>query len=84
MFKYWGRLFLTALGYKMVSLVLDKEQVELIRKTRDLLEELIETLDIMSDAELMEDIHKGEDDVKEGRARNYDEFIKELKSSRGI
>jgi len=68
----------------MVSLVLDKEQLELIRKTRDLLEELIETLDIMSDVELMEDIHKGEDDVKEGRVRNYDEFIKELKASSGI
>jgi len=68
----------------MVSLVLDKEQVELIKKTRDLLEELIETLDIMSDAEPMEDIRKGEDDIKEGQVRNYDKFIKELKSSRDI
>jgi len=72
---------LLAVGQEVVSLVLDEEQIELIKRTRDLLEELIETLDIMSDTEFMEEIRKGEEDVRGGRLRDYDEFVKELKSS---
>lgn len=75
------RVFLLAVGQEVVSLVLDEEQIELIKRTRDLLEELIETLDIMSDTEFMEEIRKGEEDVRGGRLRDYDEFVKELKSS---
>jgi hypothetical protein len=62
-------------------MVLDREQMELLLKTKNLLEELIETLDIMADREMVEAIRKGKEDLKAGRTRSYEEFIEELRKS---
>jgi len=48
---------------------------------RELLEELLETLEILADRELMEAIEEAEEDIKEGRVRDYEDFIKELKEA---
>jgi len=64
--------------------VLDREQVELLKRTRDLLDELIETLDITEDQTMMDAIKEGERDVEAGRTRKYSEFIEELKDSNEI
>jgi hypothetical protein len=69
---------------EMNSLILDREQLELLIRTKNLLEELIETLDIMADREMMEAVRRGEEDLKTGRTRNYEEFIKELKEANEI
>ncbi|MBM5805007.1 MAG: hypothetical protein FJZ49_02910 [Candidatus Verstraetearchaeota archaeon] len=68
----------------MGPLVLGTEQMEPLLRTKDLLEELIETMDIMSDRNLMEAIRRGEDDLKAGRTRDYGEFIEELMKSNAI
>lgn len=65
-------------------MVLDREQVELLKRTRDLLDELIETLDITEDQTMMDAIKEGERDVEAGRTRKYSEFIEELKDSNEI
>lgn len=65
----------------MGSVVLDHEQMEILLKTKSLLEELIETLDIMADREMVEAIRRGEEDLKAGRTRSYREFIEELEKS---
>jgi len=59
----------------MGPLVLGNEQMEPLLRTKALLEELIETMDIMSDRNMMESIRRGEDDLKAGRTRDYGEFI---------
>jgi len=50
------------------------------RMSRDLevLDSIIETLEIVSDEELMESIRRAEEDVKAGRVRPLEEFLKEL------
>jgi hypothetical protein len=48
----------------------------LLHKTKNLLEELIETMDILADREMVEAIRKGEEDLKAGRTRSYEEFIR--------
>jgi len=58
--------------------MLSQKEVKLITETRDLLEELLETLEIMGDKNLMEEIRKAQEDIKEGRVRDFDEFVKEL------
>jgi len=63
---------------------LDREQVELLKRTRDLLEELIETLDIMADQAMIDAIKEGEKDFEAGRTRKYNEFIEELRDSNEI
>ena len=63
----------------MVRVVLDERQVELLRRARDLIDELLETLEVASDGELMEGIKEAEEDIKAGRIRDYDEMIKKLK-----
>jgi len=52
-----------------------------LKKINTLLEELIETLEILEDKNTMKAIKEAEEDVKAGRVRNYNEFIKELKES---
>jgi|GEM_PF-749211 len=73
-------LFLMML-VRMSSVVLSHEQVELLVRTRDLLEELIETLSVMGDREMVEAVRRGEEDLKAGRRRGYREFIGELRKS---
>lgn len=45
---------------------------------RNYTEELIESLDIMSDRTLMRKIAKAEKEWKEKKTRNLDEFLKEI------
>jgi hypothetical protein len=46
-----------------------------------LLEELVETFNILEDKETMIRLNEAEADVKAGRVRDYNDFIKELKES---
>lgn len=58
--------------------MLSQKEIKLITETRGLLEELLETLEIMGDKNLMKEIRKAQEDIKEGRVRDFDEFVKEL------
>jgi hypothetical protein len=58
------------------SLLTDEDQA-LLLKVSSLLEEIIETFEILEDEDLLESIREAEEDVKAGRARGYNEFIKE-------
>jgi len=62
-------------------MLLTDEDRALLLKVSNLLEELIETFEILGDEEAMKSIKEAEDDVKAGRVRDYDEFIRELKKS---
>ena len=63
------------------SVLLTDEDRALLLKINTLLEELIETLEILEDENTMKAIKEAEGDVKAGRVRSYNEFIKELKES---
>lgn len=63
------------------SVLLTDEDRALLLKINTLLEELIETLEILEDENTMKAIKEAERDVKAGRVRSYNEFIKELKES---
>ena len=62
----------------MPSITLTEKHLGLLKQTRDLLEEVIETLDILANKKLMSAIAEGEEDIKKGRVRDYSEFVKEL------
>ena len=53
----------------------------LLVKVSDLLEEVVESFSILEDKEAMLGIDQAEKDVKAGRVRDYDDFLKELKES---
>ncbi|MBU3902565.1 MAG: hypothetical protein KKE04_04270 [Candidatus Thermoplasmatota archaeon] len=61
------------------GLVFDKDAVKVLINTRDLLEEMIETIDILADEEMMRKIDIAEKDVKDGKVRDFDDFLEELK-----
>lgn len=61
--------------------LLTEEDRALLTKVSGLLEELLETVAILEDDDTMEAIRKAEEDVKAGRVRDYEEFIKELRDS---
>ena len=63
------------------SVLLTDEDRGLLLKVSSLLEEVIETLDILEDENALKSIKEAEDDVKAGRVRDYNEFLKELKKS---
>jgi len=62
-------------------MLLTDEDRALLLKVSNLLEELIETLEVLEDEETLKSIKKAEEDVKAGRVRDYDEFLKELKKA---
>ncbi len=47
-------------------------------RLRQLLEELVETLEIMGDAQLMESIRTGEKELKQDEHIGYSDLLKEL------
>lgn len=59
-------------------ILFEKDAIHALVQTRDLLEEILETLDVMADEEMMKKISVAEEDVKEGRIRDFDEFLSEL------
>ena len=63
------------------GVLLTDEDRALLLKVSDLLEEVIETLDILKDEDAMRSIREAEKDVKAGRVRGYEEFIAELRKS---
>ena len=63
------------------SVLLTDEDRALLLKVSSLLEEIIETLEILEDEETMKSIKQSEEDVKAGRVMGYDELLKELKES---
>jgi len=55
-----------------------KTLAEEVPKLRSLMEELLETLDILGDEELMKSIKKSERNVQEGRLLSFKELLREL------
>ena len=60
----------------------DRENLRILReelpKIRLLLEELMETLEILGDEEIMESIKASEEDIREGRLIDFERLLKEL------
>jgi hypothetical protein len=56
---------------------LTDEDRALLLKVSSLLEEIVETLDILEDEDSMKSIREAEEDMKAGRVRGYNEFIEE-------
>ncbi|HEY4822541.1 MAG TPA: hypothetical protein VIH83_02520 [Candidatus Bathyarchaeia archaeon] len=61
--------------------ILRREEIELLSRTRDILEEILETLEITSDPRTLKSLQEGLRDMKAGRVRPYAEFAKELRRS---
>ena len=63
------------------GVLLSDEDRALLMRVSSLLEELLETLDVLEDKEAMRSIREAEEDVKAGRVRGYNEFIRGLKEA---
>ena len=57
---------------------LTSEEKEILVKAANLMDELIETLDVMQDEELIQDLKDALRKVKEGKTKPLSELIKEL------
>jgi hypothetical protein len=63
------------------SVLLTAEDRALLMKVSNLLEEIVETFNILEDKEAMASLKRAEKDVQADRVRDYDEFLAELKQS---
>ncbi|MGQ9506623.1 MAG: hypothetical protein ACUVTB_02030 [Candidatus Bathycorpusculaceae bacterium] len=68
--------------YVVGNYLLTDEDRALLLRVSNLIEELLETLEILEDKEAMKAIREAEEDVKAGRVKNYEALIEELKRSR--
>jgi len=59
--------------------LLTAEEKELLAKAVNLMDEILETLEVMQDRELIEDLKIALREVKEGKTRPLDELIRELR-----
>jgi ribosomal protein RSM22 (predicted rRNA methylase) len=58
--------------------LLTAEEKELLTKAANLMDELLETLEIMQNKKLVKDLKAALREVEEGKARPLDELIREL------
>jgi len=63
---------------ELTTLLVDKSQLALIKETRDLLEQLLETIDVMKDKKLMRDIALSRREAMRGRTRKFRSLLEEL------
>jgi len=58
--------------------LLTSEEKELLAKAANLMDELLETLEVMQDEELVKDLKIALQEVEKGKTRPLDELIREL------
>jgi len=58
--------------------LLTAEERELLAKAASLMEELLETLEVMQDEELVKDLRVALREVEEGKTRPFNELLREL------
>jgi hypothetical protein len=63
---------------ELTTLLVDKSQLALIRETRDLLEQLLETMDVMKDKKLMREIVLSRREARRGKTRAFRTLLEEL------
>ena len=68
----------------MDSRLLTSEEKELLVKAINLMEELIETLEVMQDKELVQDLKDALKEIEEGKTKPLEELIEELNLEREI
>ena len=61
----------------MTSLLTDEERKLLIRAV-NLMDELLETLEVMQDEELVKDLRAALREVEEGKTKPFNELVREL------
>ena len=64
--------------YTLEESLLTSEEKEILVKAANLMDELIETLEVMRDEELIQDLKDAMREVKEGKTKPLSELIKEL------
>ena len=69
-----------AMSLRVLFKMLTEEEVQKLREVRDILEEVVETLDLLLDKEALKKLEEAEQDIKEGKIRKWEEFIKEIES----
>ncbi len=62
----------------MGQTLLSKKEVVLLEKTNQLLEEVLETLDIISDREVMKEIAESRKEARVGKTRPFRSLLEEL------
>jgi len=67
----------------MSSLLTDEER-KLLIKAVNLMNELLETLEVMQDEELVKDLRTALREVEEGKTRPFNELIRELSLEKEI
>jgi len=66
---------------RLIRELLSEEDFRKLEELRDMLEEIIETIDLLLNPEALEGLREAEEDVDKGRVRSWDEFLKELKKT---
>ena len=64
---------------KLIRELLTEEDRRKLLEFRNMLEEIIETIDLLLNPEALEALREAEEDAKKGRIRDWDEFIKEIR-----
>jgi len=62
----------------LATLTIDRFEHTLVKETKELLEELLETLDVMADKKLLRDIEISRSQAAKGQIRSFRRFMAEL------
>ncbi len=65
-----------------LRLSLREEDIKMLIRLRDFLNDLIETIEVMSDEELLQELREALEDVEKGRVMDWEDFVKEERGSR--
>ena len=60
------------------QLLLTKEDIEFLLKIREFVDRLLETIEVTSDRELLDELEEALEDVRSGRLTRWEDFLKEV------
>ena len=64
--------------FGLATLTINKSELALMKETKELLDELLETLDVLADKKLLRDIEISRSQASKGQIRNFRTFMEEL------
>ena len=62
----------------MATLTINKSELALVKETEELLDELLETLDVMADKKLLRDVEISKSQASKGQIRSFRTLMAEL------
>ena len=68
----------------LLEQIITKEDMKKLEEIRNMIEDIMETIDILLNKEAIQKIKEAEQDIKQGKIKEWKQFLKEIKENHNL